>query len=193
MNTKGLRRNYENLTLLQRLALADHALGRDDESEALAIKNASPQISYTQTDFCELLTEINQIRLCNIVIRLGYVMCFDIVLEQHLEKLIDKSDSKHESPTENQLKLWAYLYVRATDSWAVINSELGLRTNFVEQIGEYLLAVDLLEAKDAALRSIAFTEEEAKEYIRMRTGEDQLRTIENEAAEYRQYLKLDRT
>ena len=56
MNINSLRKNYDSLTMLQRLALADNALGRDDDGEALAIKNASPRIAYTQPDFCELLT-----------------------------------------------------------------------------------------------------------------------------------------
>ena len=55
----------------------------------------------------------------------------------------------------------AYLYVRATDSWNAINDELGLRPNFDEEIGEHLLAVELLRYKDSLMRTYAFWEDDA--------------------------------
>src|SRR5436190_7535875 len=97
MNTNNLRKNYDGLTMLQRLALADNALARNDDSEALAIKNASPRVTFTQADFSELFDEILRIRMCNLVSRLGYIITFDYGFNLELEKLKNESSLKRKS------------------------------------------------------------------------------------------------
>lgn len=190
MNINSVRKNYANLSMLQRLALADNALGRNDESEALAVKNASPRISLTQTDFCELFDEIIRIRICNLVVRLGYIMNFDFLQYCELEKSKKQSNLKPEKRVSDDLRLAAFLYVRATDAWKAVNDELGLRQNFDEEVGETMFAMDILRSKDTVMRSYAFSEGEAKAYMQKQTGHDNIRTIEQEIEGYREYLKL---
>lgn len=194
MNINSVRKNYSQLTMLERLALADHALGRNDDAEALAIKKASPRLSYTQTDFCELLGEIVRIRVCNLVARLGYIMTFDYFLhsetEAEFEKLINKSKSRRYREVIGEMRLVGYLYVRATDSWNAINEELGLRPNFDEEMAVYLPAIDLLQSKDVVMRDYAFSEKEAMAYVRKKTGTEEFVTIAQEIESYREMLKL---
>lgn len=193
MNINSVRKNYANLTTLQRLALADNAIGRGDESEAMAIKNASPRVSYSQTEFCELYDEIIRFRLCNLITRLGYIMSFDmfLVMEAELDVLKNISKVRQKERLSNDLRLAAYLYIRATDSWKAVNSELGLRPNFDEEIGEYLITYDLLESRDALMRKCAFSEDEAKAYLRQSTGSDDLVTIAQETEAIREALKIE--
>jgi hypothetical protein len=190
MNINAVRKRYENLTLLQRLSLADNAIGRNDEGEALAINAASPRVAFTQPDFMELYNDILHIRLCNLITRLGYIINFDFILECDLDRLINKSKAKNERRVMDDLRLAAFLYVRATDSGNSVNDELGLRTNFDEEIGELLLAYDLFRSKDALMRQVAFSEDEARRYIHRRTGEAEIRTIEQEIDGYREILGL---
>lgn len=194
MNINSVRKSYSNLTMLQRLALADNALGRDDDTEELALRKASPRVSYTTTDFAELLDEIIRIRICNLVIRLGYIMNFDLFLhsetEREIEKLVNKSRSRRKRDIASKMRLAGYLYVRATDSWNVINDELGLRSNFDEGMAQYLPAIALLKLKDPIMRYYAFSEEEAKVYVR-KTGSGELMTMAKEVESYREMLKLD--
>lgn len=193
MNINPLRNQYEKLTMLQRLALADNALGRDDDNEVLAIKKASPKVSYTAPDFGELLNEIVNIRVCNIIVRLGYIMHFDLLLqselERELEKLKNKSNSRKSSRSD-EIKLAGYLYVRATDAWNAISDEIGLRENFETQLIGYLFAENLLHSKDRMVRQYAFSEADAKGYILKTTGNDEFRTIEQEIEAYREVLGL---
>lgn len=193
MNINSVRKNYANLTTLQRLALADNAIGRGDETEAMAIKNASPRVSYSQTEFCELYDEIIRFRLCNLITRLGYIMSFDmfLVMEAELDVLKNISKVRQKERLSNDLRLAAYLYIRATDSWKAVNSELGLRPNFDEEIGEYLITYDLLESRDALMRKCAFSEDEAKAYLRQSTGSDDLVTIAQETEAIREALKIE--
>jgi hypothetical protein len=176
--------------MLQRLALADNALGRDDESEALAIKEASPRVSYTAADFSELFDEIIRIRICNLVVRLGYIMNFDFLQFCELEKLIDKSDSKPNKKFSKDLRLAAFLYVRATDAWNAVNDELGLRKDFDEEVGATMFAIDLLKSKERVMRTYAFSEAEAKAYMKKQTGDEEIRTMEQEIEAYREHLKV---
>ena len=115
-------------------------------------------------------------------------MAFDVLLQGQLEKLINKSNLRAKRKVSQELRLAAYLYVRATDSWNAVNDELGLRSNFDEEIGEFLFAVDLLRGKDEMMRKYAFTEQEAKEYVFKHTEIDEFRTMEQEIEEYRNYL-----
>jgi hypothetical protein len=187
---KTLRKSYENLSMLQRLSLADNAVARDDEIEALAIKAASPKIHYSQPDFIALFDQILRIRLCNLITRLGYILNFDLLLFAELEKLIDKSVSSKHERINDDLRLAGYLYVRATDSWNAINDELSLRPHFDEEIGGILFSIELLHAKDAIMREYAFSEDEARAYIQKLTGMSEIKTIEQEIQDYRDYLEL---
>jgi len=199
MTIKTLRKGYANLTMLQRLALADNALGRDDESEALAIKNASPRVHYTATDFSELFDEIIHFRMCNLVVRLGYILSFDMFrgLEEDYDGIDELDKSKNGSSSRalrrisSDRRLAAYLYVRATDSWNSVNSELGLRSNFEEEMGQHFLAIDLLNRRDNLMREYAFSEAEAKVYLSKSTGKSEFTTLHREIELIRDALKLN--
>lgn len=190
MTIKALRSGYGSLSLFQRLALADNAVGRDDESEALAINAASPRVHFSRTDFADLFEKINSIRLCNLIVRLGYLMNFDFLLLRELEALESKSRPENKERIANDLRLAAFLYVRATDAWKAVNDELGLRKTFDLEIGETLFAIDLLQSKEALMRNYAFTEDEARKYVLRGTGRKDFKTIADEIEEYRTYLEL---
>lgn len=181
MNIKSLRRNYDELTRLERLSLADNAEARDDENEIRAIVSASPREHFSQPDFYDLKREITTARLCNLIARLGYIMLFDLFIRS------ENSDSER---TFGDARLSAFCYVRATDSWKAVNDELGLRPNFGAEIAEYLFAIEVLNQKDGFLREIAFTEAEAKEFIRAKTGNDKIKTLDEEIKAIREALDL---
>lgn len=177
--------------MLQRLSLLDNAISRDDVSEAEAITAASPRKTFSQTDYCNLFDEINKIRMTNMVIRLGYMLTFDFLLFGEFDCLKNKSVLANNKRRKNDLRLSAFLYVRATDSWNAVNDELGLRPKYDEEIGDILFPVDILQIKDAMMREHAFSEDEAKEYIFEQTGMNDFKTMEKEIDEYRKYLELE--
>lgn len=181
MNIKNLRRNYDNLTRLERLSLADNAEARNDENEVRAIVAASPREHFSQTDFYDLKREITTFRLCNLIARLGYIMLFDLFLQ------LEDADSER---TFDDAKLAAFCYVRATDSWKTVNDELGLRPNFDAEISEHLFAIEVLNQKNGILREIAFNEAEAREFLKAKTGKDKIKTIDEEIKDIREALGL---
>ena len=182
MTIKSLRKSYENLTMLERLSLADNALARDDESELRAIVAASPRKQFSQVDYLDLMEEINKFRFCNLIVRLSYVMQFDYFLRCALEDEKERS-IKH-------AKLAAFLYVRATDSWNAVSDDFGLRPNFSREICNLLFSLEMMEEKDELLRVIAFTEDEARKFIKAKTGNDKIQTLEDEKKAIREALDL---
>ncbi len=188
MNIKALRKDYQNLSVKQRLAILDNAIARGDDSEAQAIANASPRKTFTQTDYGELYEEINRIRFCNLIVRLGYIMTFDFGTHFELENLNNKSSLQRETAILNHLRLTAFLYVRATDAWKAVNEELGLRNDWDAEIGQFLFSIKLLQAKDAMMREFAFSEDEARAYLFKQTGKAEIKTLEDEIEGYREHL-----
>ena len=139
MNIKSLRKNYDGLTMLERLALADNAESRDDESEIRAINEASPKESFRQVDFYDLMKGITTFRLCNLIVRLSYAMQFDFFSTfAELEILKDKTDKTKYKKHSDNARMAAFLFVRAKDSWQAVNDELGLRPDYDEDISENL-------------------------------------------------------
>jgi len=190
MTIKTLRKGYENLTMLQRLALADNAMARDDDSEARAIKAASPRVGYTHPDFWETFEKITNIRMCNLIVRLGYMMSFDFFSIRELEELNDKSVSASGKRLDNDLRMAAFLYVRTTDCWNALNDELSLQPNFDATLGTLLLSIDLFKAKDAVMRAYAFSEDEARKHIFEQTGNNSCKTAKEEIKALKEYLEI---
>jgi aspartokinase-like uncharacterized kinase len=99
-------------------------------------------------------------------------------------------ESSDEERQTNDAKLAAYLYVRATDAWKAVSDELCLRTNYNEKIGEILFPVELLNRKDELLRAFAFTEDEARKFIKKQAGIEKIQTLADEIKAIREALGL---
>ncbi len=191
MNLKSIRHNYDGLTMMERLALVDNAISRDDESEITAINAASPRESFRQVDYYNLFKEITTFRLCNLILRLGYIMSFDYFCQQaELDCLNNKSNSNDHKRIMNAARMAAYLYCRATDSWKIVSDELGLRPNYDEEISELLFSIELMQEKEGIMRKLAFTEDEVKKHLKKNIGSDQMQTVIDEAKAIREALDL---
>jgi hypothetical protein len=191
MNIKNLRRNYDGLTMLERLALADNAEARDDESEIRAINAASPKEHFRQVDFYDLMRQITTFRLCNLIVRLSYIINFDFFITlAELDILKSKPNYEaHEKHVEDA-KMSAFLYVRATDSWQIVNNELGLRPNWDEEISEFLFSHKIMKEKEDVMRRMALNEDEATELIKKHYGNGRVKSLEDEANSIREALGL---
>ena len=181
MNLKSIQRNYEHLTMLERLSLLDNAIARDDESEIRAVVAASPRKSYSEPDYVDLFEKITKVRFNNLLVRLGFAMNFDFLLR------LDPGDDERIS---DDAKLAAYLYVRATDAWKAVSDELCLRPDYDKEISEIFFAVELLIVKDRLLREFAFTDAEAKDYLDRTSGISKIQTLANEINAIREALGL---
>jgi hypothetical protein len=194
MNIKNLRNNYDGLTMLERLALADNAEARDDESELRAINAASPKEHFRQVDFYDLMKQITTFRLCHLITRLSYIMNFDFFcMLAELEMLKDKPNFSKCDKYLEDAGMSAFLYCRATDSWQIVNDELGLRPNWDEEISEFLFSYKIMKQKEVVMRKMAFNEEEATERIRKHFGDGRVKSLEAEAESIREALGISKS
>lgn len=193
MNIKNIRKSYENLTMLERLSLADNAESRDDDSEIRAIKAASPKEHFSQVDFYDLMKQITTFRLCNLICRLSYIMQFDYFYLRAELALTKKKASfrDYERHLENA-KMSAFLYFRAKDSWEIVNDELGLRPNWDEEISEFLFSIALMRAKEKVMCEVVYTEEEATELVKKHYENGRVKSVETEADSIREALGLSK-
>ncbi len=180
MNLKSIQRNYEHMSMLERLSLLDNAVARDDESEIKAVVAASPCVHYTAADFYDPLEKINKLRLLNLVVRLSYIMQFDAFC------IVDES----EEGVRDHARLSAYLYVLTTDSWRAVSEEFGLRPDFNERICRSLYSVEMLGIQDSILREFAFTESEAQNFVEPYRKFGKIRTLADEIKATREVLGL---
>ena len=180
----------QNLTMLERLSLIDNAISRDDENEIKAIVVASPRKSFSQCDFVDLKGEITSMRLVNLIVRLGYVMQFDFFTGLLVEAEIIK-DSKRSDKLLKDIRMCAFLSVRAIDSWNQVNDELGLRTDFEEKLSTHLFAIEMLKNKEDYMRKIAFTEDETQTLLIERGRSDsKIQNIEDEVKAIKKALGI---
>lgn len=189
MNVNQLRKGYANLSKLQRLALFDQAIGRDDDSEAEAVVAASPRVNFSQADFGDLYNNISRLRLCNLLFRFGCLVRFGFLLQAALRAAKLETDSAFDE-FYYEIKLAGFLYVRDTDSWQALNDELGLQPDYEGAIAQVLISREFLGSLDSVLREIAFTEVEASAYLLERYGTAGVGTIEQAKAGYRAALGL---
>lgn len=193
MNINKLRKNYDGLTLLERLALADNAEARDDEAEIRAINTASPKESLRQVDFYDLMREITTLRLCNLIVRLSYIIQFDFFsMHSEFELFKDKPNLEKEERLYNNARIVAFLYLRTKDAWQTVNDELGLRPNFDEEMSEFLFSIETMLEKEDLMRTMAFTEEEAREYLKKKSDKIKIFTLEDEIKSIREVLGLSK-
>lgn len=74
------------------MSLADNALARDDENELRAIVAASPRKSFSQVDYLDLLEGIKIFRLCNLIVRLSYIMQYDYFFDLATLEILKNGD-----------------------------------------------------------------------------------------------------
>ena len=194
MNIKSLRRNYNSLTMLERLALADNADSRDDDTEIRAINAASPKEYFSQVDYYDLMKEINTFRLCNLICRFSYIMQFDFFYLR-AELALDKQNPSYKDYEKHleDAKMSAFLYFRSKESWQMVNDELGLRPNWDEEMSELLFSITLMKAKEKIMEELILTIEEVNKKIMRYCGEGRARTVEEEANAIREAFGLPKS
>ncbi len=184
MNLNAVRKNYKELSLIERNALFISALQRDDQSEIDAIYAATPRKTTSEIDFYELKQNLMMLQMLVIIEKADYFNVA-IMFAQHRE-------TKHEDIDALSL----YLFFTLADAWKAICKEIGVDADefekmlFPDKCFMYRLAED-----ESSFRKIAFTEDEAKAFIQKYYKQkcQMAFTYENKVAEFRKFLNLPAT
>ncbi len=184
MNLNAVRKNYKELSLIERNALFISALQRGDQSEIDAIYAATPRKSFSEIDFYELKQNLMMLQMLVIIEKAEY---FDMAF-----MFVRHGEARHEGIDA----LCLYLFFTLADAWKAICTEIGVDANgfekmlFPNKCFMYRLAED-----EGSFRKLAFTEDEARAFIQKHYKQkcEIAFTYENKVAEFRKFLNLPTT
>jgi hypothetical protein len=159
MNIKNIRRNYDTLTMKERLILLDMAEARDDEIEIKAIVSVSPKESWRVCDWVESHDNLLKLRLINLIQRLHRQRNFMFLL-----RFADKEND--DDYFFDCASMEAYLYHVDLQVEKAIFDELGFNQEVWTEREKALFDSGMESEMIADLmRQFAFDETEAKEFI----------------------------
>lgn len=188
---KSIKNNYELLDKRERFGLYQRASLRCDNDELGAIYSATPMKGYNVIDFYFLREEIYRIDTVNMLIRLGHKEMF----ETFIRFSADEEDKKRSDYFLQSAKMSAYLYVIETDAWTIVCEELGFEVNWFRSLaGQFCYAVEMMERQNSLLRGCAFSEDEARNFIKQGgkrfklDGFTKIKTLEDQIKAYRDLI-----
>ncbi len=184
MNLNAVRKNYKELSLIERNALFISALQRGDQSEIDAIYAATPRKSFSEIDFYELKQNLMMLQMLVIIEKADY-FSLAIMFAEH-------NEARHEGADALSL----YLFFTLADAWKAICKDIGVDANefekmlFPDKCFMYRLAED-----ECSFRELAFTEDAARAFIQNHYKKECeiAFTYENKIAEFRKFLNLPAT
>lgn len=190
---KTIKSKYDLLTKQERFGLYQKASLRRDDNELSAIYAATPMKTFSVIDFYFLREEIYRIDTVNLLSRLGHSAMF----ETFVRFADDQRKSEQESDYYlNASSLSAYLYVIETDAWQIVCDELGFEVNWFRTLSSQIsFAVEMMEKKDELMRDCAFSEDEARAFMKTNVKKykvknfHDIKTLDEQIRFYRQVIE----
>jgi len=196
MNIKSLRKNYDQLSKIERLILYDSAENRDDQGEMDAILLATPNDTWLKPDFAFEAEQILKVRLVLLVQRLKYSresLHWSALAES---EILSNRKKARDSFFSDYASLQAYFYCVSVDSALAVYKEIGLDLDAWKAKENEIFGFDFVdEQTDKVMRLIAFTEKEADAFINKIGAEKGIKnivlgfTLEKETQNLREILK----
>lgn len=190
---KTIKNKYELLTKQERFGLYQKASLRRDENELSAIYAATPMKTFNVIDFYFLREEIYRIDTVNLLSRLGHSAMFETFVRFAGEP---NKDEKETDYLFNASSLSAYLYVIETDAWQIVCDELGFEVNWFRTLSSQIsYAVETMEMKDEFMRECAFSEDEARAFIKISVEKKKvkdfydIKTLTEQIKFYREFIE----
>ena len=180
MNIKSLRKNYKNLSLIERHSLFISAIMRKDESEETAITNASPQMLREMPDFTHLYSKVLSLQMIVLIYKAESFTNWQMFSEMETERA-----KKHS-------RLALYFFFIYSDAWTAVCERLKIDADaLAEMMFPNCFLLQSIAFTDETFRKLAFTETEAREFIGWIVGEEKFAmTLESKIEEFCEFLEL---
>lgn len=180
MSIKNLRKNYKSLNMIERHSLFLSAVVRKDVSEENAIVSASPIKLVEMSDFTRLYAKVLTLQMIVLIHKAEAWTNWQTFIEIETEQ------------AENHSSLALYFFFVYSDAWAAICEKLKIDAEVLQEMmfpNCFLLQRIAMSVED--FRELAFTEEEAREFIRTVANEGTLAlTLESKIKEFCDFLEL---
>jgi len=181
MNIKTLRKNYKELSEIERHSLFIAAILRKDTSEEEAIMSASPKSLWEKADFIHLYSKVLDLQMIVIIEKANAWTNW---------QTFNQFESEH---AQEDSRLALYIFFVYSDAWTAVCEHLKIDA---EALAKMMFPNNFLMWRIAAIdeifRECAFTEAEARDYVSKyaaAAGQFEM-TLENEIAIFRDFLDL---
>ncbi|MEJ7846834.1 MAG: hypothetical protein WKF92_01965 [Pyrinomonadaceae bacterium] len=181
MNIKTLRKNYKELSKIERHSLFISAILRKDKSEEDAVFAASPKSLWEKADFINLYSKVLDLQMIVIIEKANAWINWQTFIEFESERALENS------------RLALYYFFVYSDAWAAVCEQLKIDA---ESMAEMMFPNNFLMWRiafiDDTFREFAFTEAEARDFIgEFAATEGKFgMTLENKIAMFGDFLGL---
>ena len=181
MNIKSLRKNYKELSKIERHSLFISAIVRKDKSEEDAVFAASPKSLWEKADFINLYSKVLDLQMIVIIEKANAWTNWQIFTQ------FQEEDSDKHS------RLALYFFFVYSDAWAAVCEQLKIDADaLTEMMFPNNFLIWRIATIDETFRKLAFTESEARDFVsRYAASEGKFEmTLENKIAMFRDFLDL---
>ncbi len=181
MNIKTLRKNYKELSRIERHSLFISAIVRKDKSEEDAVFAASPKSLWEKADFINLYAKVLDLQMIVIIEKANAWTNWQTFIQFKAED------------SDELAQLALYFFFVYSDAWAAVCEQLKIDA---DALAEMMFPNNFLMWRiaviDETFRKLAFTESEARDFVSHYAeskGQFQM-TLENQIAMFRDFLDL---
>ena len=181
MNIKSLRKNYKELSKIERHSLFISAIVRKDKSEEDAVFAASPKSLWEKADFINLYSKVLDLQMIVIIEKANAWTNWQIFTQ---------FDSEH---SDEHSRLALYFFFVYADAWTAVCEQLKIDADVLtEKMFPNNFLIWRIATIDETFRKLAFTESEARDFVsRYAASEGKFEmTLENKIAMFRDFLDL---
>lgn len=180
MNIKTLRKEYKNLTMLERHSLFISAIMRKDESEENAVVAASPVKLCEMPDFTHLYSKVLSLQMIVMIHKADAWTNWQLFSEMETER------------AEKHSRLALYFFFVYSDAWRAVCEKLNIDAGAIaEMMFPSCFLFQQIAFVNETFRKIAFTEREAREFVGWFAGEEKFAmTLEGKIKEFCEFLEL---
>ncbi len=181
MNIKTLRKNYKELSKIERHSLFIAAILRKDKSEEKAIMSASPKSLWEKADFIHLYSKVIDLQMIVIIEKANAWTNWQIFTQFE------------EEDTDEHSRLALYFFFVYSDAWAVVCEQLKIDADaLAEMMFPNNFLIWRIAIIDETFRKLAFTEAEARDFVSQYAASEGKfeMTLESRIAMFRDFLDL---
>lgn len=181
MNIKTLRKNYKELSKIERHSLFISAIVRKDKSEEDAVFAASPKSLWEKADFINLYAKVLDLQMIVIIEKANAWTNWQTFVE---------FESEH---AQELSRLALYYFFVYSDAWAAVCEQLKIDADaMAEMMFPNNFLIWRIAIIDETFRKLAFTEAEARDFVSQTAASEGKfeMTLEKQIAMFRDFLDL---
>jgi hypothetical protein len=186
MNMNGLAKHYDRLTPRERFPLILAAGLRGDQAEHARLIRSAPSKSFSVPNFRGLAEAFERLSSLILMSRLELALLYNQISALLRNEMLAKQGAKDDLDLFNGLRMVAYRFLVRGRAWKELYAEGQIDA---EALLKDLPGYDLVKLMEPEAGMVAFTPEEASDFMRKTAGESaNVETVAETVAALREFL-----